>query len=135
MAECHFESSREPPTGCTFTKGWYRNNGSNTVTAVDGRTKAEAQAIFNATPGKPGGVTFGNDNNNLNLYQQLLAAILNGGLNGPQSVKDAIADALAATDGTGLVITVAAGTDVGGLISSLSNFNEGNVAGFPHCAD
>lgn len=124
-----------PATGCTFTKGWYRNNGSNTVTAVDGRTKLEAQTIFAATPGKPLGVTWGDDNNNLNLYQQLLAAILNGGLSGPADTQDAIADALAATSGTGLTITVAAGTDVSGLISRLTAFNEGTLPGWPHCAD
>jgi hypothetical protein len=125
-----------PPSGCTYTKGWYRNNGSNTVTAVDGRTKAEAQAIFNATPGQPGNVTWGTNNKPndlLNLYQQLLAAILNGGLNGPQSVKTAIANAQAATGGTGLNITVVPGTDIGALIAPLSDFNEGNVANFPHC--
>ena len=124
-----------PSTGCTFTKGWYRNNGSNTVTAVDGRTKAEAQTIFDATPGKPKGVSWGADNNNLNLYQQLLAAILNGGLNGPQATKDAIAAAQAATGGTGLTITVAAGTDVSGLIDALTAFNEGTLPGWPHCPD
>ena len=124
-----------PSSGCTFTKGWYRNNGSSTVTAVDGRTKAEAQAIFDATPGKPGNVTWQGDNNTLNLYQQLLAAILNGGLNGPQAVKDAIAAAQAATGGTGLNITLVAGTDVSGLIDVLSAFNEGTFPNWPHCAD
>jgi len=124
-----------PATGCTFTKGWYRNNGSNTVTAVDGRSKADAQAIFNATPGKPGNVTWDGDNNTLNLYQQLLAAILNGGLNGPQSVKNAIAAAQAATGGVGQNITLVAGTDVSGLIDALTAFNEGTLPGWPHCAD
>ena len=119
--------------GCTYTKGWYRNHGSSTVTAVDGRTKAEAQAIFDATPGQPGSVTWQGDNNTLNLYQQLLAALLNGGASGPASVQTAIANAQAATGGTGLNITLVAGTDVGALITPLSNFNEGNVANFPHC--
>ena len=125
-----------PPSGCTYTKGWYRNNGRETVTAVDGRTKSEAQQIFDATPGQPGNVTWGNNNKPndlLNLYQQLLAAILNGGLNGPQSVKTAIANAQAATGGTGLNITVVPGADIGALTAPLSDFNEGNVANFPHC--
>ena len=124
-----------PSTGCTFTKGWYRNNGSSTVTAVDGRSKADAQAIFAATPGKPGNVTWEGDNNTLNLYQQLLAAILNGGLNGPTAVKNAIAAAQAATGGTGQNITLVAGTDVSGLIDVLSSFNEGEFPNWPHCAD
>jgi hypothetical protein len=125
-------------TGCTFTKGWYRNNGSSTIIAVDGRTIGEEQQIFNATPGKPGNVTFGADNNNLNLYQQLLAALNNLGgdpLAGPAEVDAAVAAALAATGGSGTNITVAAGTDVSGLISVLSSFNEGSLTGWPHCAD
>lgn len=128
-----------PPAGCTYTKGWYRNNGSSTVTAVDGRTAAEARLIFDATPGKPGNVTWQGDNNTLNLYQQLLAAILNGGLtSGNTTVVNAINAALAATGeaaGQPLSITLVAGTDVGGLTATLSNFNEGNVANFPHCDD
>ena len=122
-----------PPSGCTYTKGWYRNNGSNTVTAVDGRSKADAQAIFAATPGKPGDVTWEGGNNTLNLYQQLLAAILNGGLNGPTAVKNAIAAAQAATGGTGQNITLVPGTDVSALIDVLSSFNEGEFPNWPHC--
>jgi hypothetical protein len=125
-------------TGCTYTKGWYRNNGSSTVIAVDGRTVSDEQAIFGATPGKPNGVTWGADNNNLNLYQQLLAALNNLGgdpLAGPANVDAAISAALAATGGSGKNITVAAGTDVSGLISVLSAFNEGSLTGWPHCAD
>jgi hypothetical protein len=123
-----------PPTPhCTYTKGWYRNNGSETVTAVDGRTKAQAQAIFDATPGKPGSVTWEGDNNTLNLYQQLLAALLNGGASGPAAVQTAITQAQAATGGTGTNITLVGGTDVSGLIATLSSFNEGNFANYPHC--
>jgi hypothetical protein len=124
-----------PSTGCTYTKGWYRNNGSSSVVAVDGRTATEAQAIFAATPGKPNGVTWGADNNNLNLYQQLLAALLNGGASGPASVQTAIQDAQAAESGTGTDIVIAAGTDVSGLIAALSAFNEGTLPDWPHCAD
>jgi hypothetical protein len=125
-------------TGCTYTKGWYRNNGSSTIIAVDGRSVSDEQAIFGATPGKPNGVTWGADNNNLNLYQQLLAALNNLGgdpLAGPANVDAAISAALAATGGSGKSITVAAGTDVSGLISVLSAFNEGSLTGWPHCAD
>jgi hypothetical protein len=124
--------------GCTYTKGWYRNKGSSTVIAVDGRTVGQEQQIFAATPGKPGAVTWGANNNNLNLYQQLLAALNNldgDATAGPPAVDDAIAAALAATGGSGTSITVAAGTDVSGLISVLSSFNEGTLAGFPHCGD
>jgi hypothetical protein len=137
-ARVTFVNVPAPATGCTFTKGWYRNNGSNTVIAVDGRTIGQEQQIFAATPGKPGSVTWGADNNNLNLYQQLLAALNNLGGNataGPQAVDDAIAAALAATSGTGTTIVVAPGTNVSGLIDVLSSFNEGQLTGWPHCAD
>ena len=133
-----FTNAAIPAPSCTYTKGWYRNNGSSTVIAVDGRTIAQAQAIFNATPGKPGSVTWEGDNNTLNLYQQLLAALNNldgNALGGPPAVDAAIAAALAGTGGIGTNITLAPGTDVSGLIETLSNFNEGEFAGFPHCDD
>lgn len=125
-------------TGCTYTKGWYRNNGSSTVVDVDGRTAAQAQTIFGATPGKPNGVTWEGGNNTLNLYQQLLAALLNRGSNastGITEVDQAIADAEAATGGSVLNITLVAGTDVSALIETLSAFNEGTYEGWPHCDD
>ena len=128
----------QEPTGCTYTKGWYQNkNGAPTITkTIDGRTPDEQRTIFAATPGKPNGVTWQGGNNTLNLYQQLLAALNNLGgdpLGGPDAVDKAIADALAATGGTGLNITLVGSPDVGALITPLSDFNEGKVAGFPHC--
>ena len=123
-----------PSGGCTFTKGWYRNHGSNTIVTVDGRTVAQAQAIFAATPGKPGGVTWQGGNDLLNLYQQLLAAILNGGTSGPSGVQAAIAAAQAGTGGSGLNITTTLSqADISSLTNTLDNFNSGNDAGFPHC--
>ena len=138
-----FENTFTPPaTGCTYTKGWYRNNGSSTVLdGVDGRTKADAQAIFNATPGKPGTVTFGGNNTLLNLYQQFLAALnnLGGDANeddGPAAVDAAIDAVQAGTGGTGLNITTTlTQTEMSALIGTLSSFNEGDFTGWPHCAD
>lgn len=118
---------------CTFTKGWYRNKGNNTFNGVDGRTKEEAQQIFAATPGKPGNVTFGGNNSLLNLYQQYLAAVLNGGLNGPAAVAQAIADN-AGDFGAGLNITTTlTKAEISALTELLSNYNEGKFNGFPHC--
>jgi predicted TIM-barrel enzyme len=101
------------------------------------------QAILEATPGEPGNVTF-TSNDLLNLEQQLIAALLN--LDGhvaaaPTSVRTAIATAQA-----GITITVnAAGKisitttlsqdQISALIDTLSTFNEGSFAGFPHCSD
>jgi hypothetical protein len=142
-AQVTFVNNPAPPTGCTYTKGWYRNNGSNTVIALaDGLTKPQQQQVFNATPGQPGSVTWTGGNNTLNLYQQLLAAINNLGGNetaGPAALDAAIAAAKAGTNVTtlngGVQITLVAGTDVSGLISTLSSFNEGSLTGWPHCAD
>ena len=134
-----------PPTGpsCTYTKGWYRNHGSNTVIALaDGLSKSQQQQVFNATPGQPGLVTWTGGNNTLNLYQQLLAAINNLGGNetaGPAAVDAAIAAAKAGTtvttNGGGVQIALVAGTNSSALIATLSSFNEGSLGGFPHCGD
>lgn len=136
-----FTNTEDVTTGCTFTKGWYRNNGSSTVIAVDGRSIAEAQAIFNATPGKPGTVTFGGDASLLNLYQQFLAALnnLGGDANeddGPDAVDAAIDAVQAGTGGTGTAITTTlTQTEIATLTATLAAFNEGTLAGWPHCDD
>jgi hypothetical protein len=132
--------SPRPSLGCTFTKGWYRNNGEETIIAVDGRTIAQVETIFDATPGQPSGVTWQGGNNVLNLYQQLLAALQNLGGNataGPAAVDAAVASALAATGGTGLNITISGLTQaqISSLINVLSRFNQGEFARWPHCDD
>ena len=130
-----------PPPVCTYTKGWYRNNGEETIIAVDGRTIAQVETIFDAKPGQPGGVTWQGGNDVLNLYQQLLAALQNLGGdanedNGPPAVDAAIDAAQNGTGGTGLAITTTLTQDeVSALIDVLSDFNEGQFAGFPHCSD
>lgn len=124
-----------PPSGCTFTKGWYRNNGSDTITGVDGLSINVETAIFAATPGKPGPVTWNGGNDVLNLYQQLLAALENGGANGPAAVKTAIAAAQAGTSVSGFAITsTLSQADVSALIDTLSAFNEGTFPNWPHCS-
>ena len=138
-----FNVPEPPPEGCTYTKGWYQNkNGSPTVIAVDGRTIAEAQAIFAATPGQPGSVTWGTNNkpnNLLNLYQQFLAALQNLGGdanedNGPDAVDAAIDLVQGGTGGTGLNITTTlTAAQISSAIATLSSFNEGGFANWPHC--
>jgi len=127
-----------PPSGCTYTKGWYRNHGKDTITGVDGLALNVEAAIFAAKPGQPGPVTWsGNGGNNvLNLYQQLLAALENGGASGPAGVQSAIATAQGLTSVSGFAITYT-GTQaqLSALIDTLTNFNEGKLAGFPHCPD
>jgi hypothetical protein len=124
-----------PATGCTFTKGWYRNHGLGTVTAQDGRTLAETKTILQATPGKPLGVTFGGDNLLLNLYQQYLTALLNlGGAVGPTDVMNALTSVANGTDGSGLAITTTLSqTEISDLTATLDSFNEGTFTGWPHC--
>jgi hypothetical protein len=125
-----------PSTGCTFTKGYYRNH-ADAVTARDGRTLLQTQTILAATPGQPLGVTFGGDNLLLNLYQQYLTALIN--LNGAQP-PTAIASTLTAvangTDGSGLNITTTlTQQQLSDYTAILTDFNEGNVTGWPHCDD
>lgn len=133
-----------PPPSCTYTKGWYQNkNGAPTIVlTIDGRTPDQQRAIFEASPGQPGNVTWGTNNkpnNLLNLYQQLLAAInnLDGNLTaGPTAVDNAISAALAGTGGSNLHIsTTLTNEQISALIDTLSSFNEGEFAGFPHCDD
>ena len=122
-----------PTTGCTFTKGWYRNNGANTITGVDGLTTTVEAAFFAATPNNLGPVIYTGSNNLLNLYQQLLAALENGGAGGPQAVQDAIAAAQAGTTVSGYTLsTTLTATEISDLINTLSAFNEGTFEGCPH---
>ena len=91
-------------------------------------------AFFAAQPNKTGSVSFVGPNNLLNLYQQLLAALENGGAGGPQAVQDAIAAAQAGTTVTGTVLTTSlTNTQISNLINTLSAFNEGTFQGWPHC--
>lgn len=137
---------------CTYTKGWYQNkNGAPTVIGVDGRSKSEAQQIFAATPGQPGNVKWGVDgktdnkpNDLLNLYQQFLAALNNLGgddaahlANAPAAVATAISQVAAVEYGSGTTISIPSSVtkqQLSGWIETLSKFNEGKIAGFPHCS-
>jgi hypothetical protein len=122
-----------PPTGCTYTKGWYQSKNA-TLTGVDGLTVDVEAAFFAAQPKNTGSVSFVGPNNLLNLYQQLLAALENGGAAGPQAVQDAIADAQAGTTVTGTELTTTlTNTEISDLIDTLSAFNEGTFEGWPHC--
>jgi hypothetical protein len=123
-----------PPPRCTYTKGWYRNNGAETITGVDGLTEEVEAAFFAATPKSTGSVSFVGSNDLLNLYQQLLAALENGGTSGPAAVQTAITDAQAGTTVTGTVLTTTLTQDqISALIVTLSAYNEGTFPGFPHC--
>jgi len=139
-----------PPTGCTFTKGWYQSkhatdgNDPDIIAGIEGLTVNQQSEVFNATPGKLGNVDLnGEANNLLNLVQQLLAALNNLGGNedaGPTALDNAID---AAQNGTTITVngatidltTTLTSDEIGDLIATLSNFNEGNVTGWPHCED
>jgi hypothetical protein len=145
--------TNEPtPSICVLTKGYYRNHASAVASIIAGlggtlnvgggaRTTATVQAILNATPGKPGNVTF-TSNLLLNTTQQLITALLN--LHGnvalaPAAVQTAIASAQAGihiTVGSSIAITTPLSqTQISNLTDTLSSFNEGNYRGFPHCSD
>jgi hypothetical protein len=139
-----------PRVVCTLTKGFFRNHPAATAGIIadlggtltiggTALTAAQVQAILNATPGKPGNVTF-TPNSLLNLTQQLITTLLNlHGAAAPADVQAAIAAVQA-----GITITIGAGgqisittslskSEIGSLTATLSSFNEGMVPGFPHC--
>jgi hypothetical protein len=125
-----------PSTGCTFTKGYYRNH-ENKVLAEDGRSLSSTQQILEATPGQPGNVTFQDDNLLLNLYQQLLTALINlNGKSAPAAVAAAIATVEAGT-GNNLSGTIITSTltqqQESDLTDILTSFNQGEFTGWPSC--
>jgi hypothetical protein len=139
------------PGACTFTKGFYRNHPDVTadVIASAGGTlrvgnrllsAPKVQAILNATPGRPGKVSF-SSNLLLNLAQQLITAELNvvRGASAPTKVLQAINAANA-----GITTTLGSGGRIGlttslsrpamsRLVDKLSKFNEGRFEGAASC--
>jgi hypothetical protein len=146
------EPTPPPPITCVLTKGYYRNHASAVSSIIAGlggtlnvgggpRTTAQVQAILNATPGKPGNVTF-SSNLLLNTTQQLITVLLNLHANvalAPSAVQTAIASAQAGihitANGTIAITTPLSQTQISNLTNTLSSFNEGNYRGFPHCSD
>lgn len=142
-----FTNTLNSPPYCTFTKGYWRNHPTATAAAVAtlggsitiGGTSINAsqvQAILLATPGQPGQITF-TSNVLLNLAQQVISAILNGGLSGPASVQAAIAAANAAftLSANGLALSSALSDGaLGVLIVPLDAYNTG-ITGPGHCTE
>jgi hypothetical protein len=142
----------EPGTGCTLTKGFYRNHPDDTASIIGGMggaltvgnrslDAATVQEILDATPGKPGDVRFPY-NLFLNFVQQLIAAELNlaSTATAPDSVTEAISQANAGirvnlpADGTIRLRTETLSRNtVSNLVGTLSSFNEGQSEGIPHC--
>jgi hypothetical protein len=128
------------PSGvCTYTKGFYRNHPDVTASIIGAGTvqvgnvalnAGQAQQVLDATPGKPGKVTF-TSNDLLNLAQQLITAELNvvrGSTPAPTSAIAAANAAITATTNGGGVQLSASG-DVGSLITPLDNFNSSDDCG------
>jgi hypothetical protein len=126
-----------PPAGtCTYTKGFYRNHADVTAAVIAGMggsvqvgnaslTAAQAQDVLNATPGKPGDVTF-TSNDLLNLAQQLITAELNAARGSTPVPTAAIAAANAAiTVGIagGTIALSSSASNIGDLITPLDGFN------------
>jgi uncharacterized repeat protein (TIGR01451 family) len=141
-----------PRVVCTLTKGFFRNHPDATAGIIadlggtltiggTALTAAQVQDILNATPGQPGDVTF-TSNSLLNLTQQLITTLLN--LQGDVALAPAEVQAAIAAVQAGVTITIGAGgqisittslsqSEIGSLTATLSSFNEGAFAGFPHC--
>jgi hypothetical protein len=130
-----------PPDVCTYTKGWYQNkNGTLTIIDdVDDLTIAQQQLVFGTQPNNKATITWDGGNNGLNLYQQFLAALNNLGNNedaGPDAVDAAIDLVQDNTSFNGSHITInLTQQQISDAINTLSSFNEGQFAGFPHCGD
>jgi hypothetical protein len=134
------------PASCGYTKGWYQSKHAtdgvpkDIIAGVEGLSVSDQSKVFGATPGKLGDVEVDGPNNLLNLYQQLLAALnnLNNNEDGGPAAVDAAIDA--AQDGTSISAGLTISTNltnqqIGALINTLSSFNQGEFAGFPHCDD
>jgi hypothetical protein len=128
-------SSPPPPAGvCTYTKGFYRNHadvtagviGAGTIPVGNANlTAAQAQDILNATPGKPGNVTF-TSNDLLNLAQQVITAELNAARGSTPVPTAGIAAANAAftvTISGGKIALSSSASNIGDLITPLDSFN------------
>jgi hypothetical protein len=131
---------------CTYTKGFYRNHPLVTLQVIVGMggnitvgsahlNATDAQAILNATPGKPGNVTFSNDNLLLNLVQQLITGELNTarGSNASSAVQSAIAQAnsgITVTKSGGQInISTSLGSSESTLTSTIEGFNSASDCG------
>ena len=144
------QGCEQEPGACTFTKGYYRNHEAVTASIIAGAGGAlrvgnrnlpasSVQAILDATPGKPGNVTFG-PNLLLNLAQQLIAAELNLARNAdaPSVVLEAINRVnnnirVNPNGGTIALRTDLTQTPMSELVNTLSKFNEGRFAEASHC--
>jgi hypothetical protein len=125
-----------PPGVCTFTKGFYRNHAGVTLAAIAGMggsvqlgnaslTAAQAQDVLNATPGKPGDMTF-TSNDLLNLAQQLITAELNAARGSTPTPTAAIAAAnavITVSISGGRIALAASAGNIGDLITPLDRFN------------
>lgn len=146
-------TNTHPPV-CTLTKGFWRNHPQETaaiIAALGGKltiggealTAAQVQAILEATPNKPGAVSFAGNNLLLNLTQQVIATLLN--LQGAVGLAPAEVQAAIAAVQAGIAIDVNAAGEISitstlsqeqlsALTETLSSFNEGAFPGFAHCS-
>jgi len=115
-------------TGCTYTQGWYKNQGNASVPSSSFFGTAASWKVVLAT--KPKG------NNYYNLADQYIAAKLGiGGGSPPSAVAQAIIDAQTFFTGRALGSTAGYSTSTLAAIAAiLDSFNNGNYAGWPHCS-
>jgi hypothetical protein len=147
--------NKGPASICNYTKGYYRNHPaavsaiigaggvlalahsitlamSGTTTTTSMLTTAQVTAILQATPSQLSAESGGS----LNLLQQSLTALLNveRGADASAAINAAISEALASLtvtfDANGNLVAVnSTSSNIGGLTTTLSGFNESN-----HCS-
>lgn len=113
--------------GCTYTFGWYKNQGNGTVptTSFFGTAWTWRQVL----------AFKGQGNLYYTLADQYIPAKLNiGGGSAPPAVAQAIIDAQTFFTGRALGSTTGyTATTLNAITKTLNDFNDGLVVGWPHC--
>ncbi len=126
-----FTNTASVPKGCTYTQGWYKNQGASTLPAGNFFLSGQTYLQVLNTPPKGGNVYY-------ILAHQYIAASQNvkriGGA--PASVCADLARAksyfMVATP-NGPIPAGFTAAELNAIASRLDSFNNGNSAGYPHC--
>jgi hypothetical protein len=115
-------------SGCTYTFGWYKNQGNPSV--------PNSSFFGTAASWKTVIATKGGSNDYYKLADQYIPAKLNVGAGpAPASIATAISQAETFFTGRALGNTTGySSATLTTLASTLDNFNNGYVANWPHCS-
>ncbi len=122
-----FTNAASVPKGCTYTQGWYKNQGSSSIAGkyLNGTLYL---TVLNTPP--KGNVYY-------ILAHQYIAASMNAGKIGGSPVSAQLAAAATYFSKATPANPLPAGyttSSVTALANTLDSFNNGNYAGYPHCS-